>query len=221
MLTFALASRYAGNLVILATLVVSAQASALQVDSTVLDDIYREQNIQRQLPLVEPPALPARGLAIPAPFAWIALCAAVVATVALALWLMGYNLEGLASTRRRSRRAQPPNVDPEPTDSDPGVPADWLRIADDLAHQGRFGEAIHLLLLGVLGTLGLAERQSQANTAREIARRSAGPHRERLTALVQASELVHFGGRTASREQFDRCRRDAAEMGTAIASGIA
>ena len=60
------------------------------------------------------------------------------------------------------------------------VPADWLGVADDLARRGRFGEAIHLLLLGVLGTLRTDAPTSRATTAREIARTTVGPHRERL-----------------------------------------
>ena len=196
-----------------------AQASAARLDPAVLDEIYREQNIQRQLSAAAPPTLPTRGIAFPVAFAWILLGAAIVATAALALWLVGYNLEGVATKRRRRR--EHPDLDPQGADCEPALPADWSRMADDLARQGRFGEAIHLLLLGVLGTLGIADPSSQATTAREIARRNAGPHRERLTALVQASELVHFGGRPASREQFERCRRDAAEMGNAIAPGLA
>ena len=200
-------------------LVAPAQASASPLDPGVLDEIYREQDIQRQLTIAAPPTLPARGFAIPVVFAGILLGAAIVATAALALWLLGYNLDGVA-TRRRRRREQP-NPDPEPAHSEPALPADWLRMADDLAGQGRFGQAIHLLLLGVLGRAGLADPSSQASTAREIARRNAGPHRERLTALVRASELVHFGGRSASREQFERCRRDAVEMDNAVAPSVA
>ncbi|MCY4060331.1 MAG: hypothetical protein OXG44_20310 [Gammaproteobacteria bacterium] len=221
MLTFALSSprRFVWTLVVLGMLVVPAQASASQADPAVLDEIYREQNIQRQLPVAALPTLPHRGFAIPVVFGWILLGAAIVATAALALWLVGYNLEGVV-TKRRSRRAQS-NLDPLPADSEPAIPADWLRMADDLARQGRFGEAIHLLLLGVLGALRVADPSSQATTAREIAQRNAGLHRERLTALVLASELVHFGGRSASREQFDRCRRDAEEIDNAVAPGVA
>lgn len=211
--------RFAWNLVVLAILVVPAQASFSQVDPAVLDDIYREHEIQRQLPIAAPPTPPGRGFAVPVAFAWVLLGAAVVATAALALRLVGYNLDGVAARLRR--RGEQPNLVPEGADSGPAVPADWLRMADDLAGQGRFGEAIHLLLLGVLGTLGLAVPSSQAATAREIARRNAGLHQERLTALVQASELVHFGGRSASREQFERCRRNAVEMDSAVAPGVA
>lgn len=211
--------RFAWNLVALAMLVVPAQASASPLDPAVLDEIYREQNIQRQLTIAAPPTLPGSGFAIPVVFAWVLLGAAIVATAALALWLVGYNLDGVAARLRRGR--EQPDPDPEPAHSEPAVPADWLRMADDLARRGRFGEAIHLLLLGVLGRAALADPSSHASTAREIARRNAGPHRERLTALVRASELVHFGGRAASRQQFDRCRRDAAEMGNGIVPGVA
>lgn len=220
MLDFALTSRrrFAWPVVVLAILVASP-ATASGVDPATLDDIYREQNIQRQLLQIgAPPALPSRGWAIPNALAWVLLSAAVVGAVALAAWVVGYKIDG-AATRLRNRGRQP-HPDPAP-DSGVVVPADWLRLADDLARQGQFGEAIHQLLLGVLGTLGLADPSSPATTAREIARANAGPHRERLKAMVLASELAHFGGRPASREQFDSCRRDAAEMNNAIAPGVA
>ena len=101
------------------------------------------------------------------------------------------------------------------------TPSDWLRVADDLARQGQFGEAIHVLLIGVLGTIRPVDGQASAWTGREIARHHVGVHAERLWALVKASELVHFGGRPATREQFDDCRRDAAELENAAGAAPA
>lgn len=198
----------------LASLAGSAVAES-RVDVAALDDIYAEQNIQRQLPVAAPRSSPSRsGFGIPTAFAWGLLAAAVVGITALALWLAGFGLDTVAVSRGRlpGQPGVEPRREPERT-----VPADWLRVADDLARRGRFGEAIHLLLLGVLAMLRTNDPPSEAATAREIARATVGPHRERLQALVRASELAHFGGRSATREQFEACRRDAAEVDRAIA----
>ena len=206
--------RFVGTFVVLASLAGWAAAES-RVDAAALDDIYAEQNIQRQLPIAAPRTTrSASGFGIPTAFAWGLLAAAVVGIAALALWLAGFGLDTAAITPGRSRGQT--GVEPR-REPERAIPADWLRVADDLARRGRFGEAIHLLLLGVLGTLRADVPTSRAATAREIARATVGPHRERLNALVRASELVHFGGRSATREQFEACRRYAAEVDRAIA----
>lgn len=206
--------RFLGTFVVLVSL--AGWAAESRVDAGILDDIYAEQNIQRQLPVAASPTpTSAGGFGIPTAFAWGLLGAAVVGITALALWLAGFGLDTAANPRGPSPGQ--PGVAPQRAEAERPVPADWLGVADDLARRGRFGEAIHLLLLGVLGTLRKDAPTSRATTAREIARTTVGPHRERLQALVRASELAHFGGRSATRAEFEACRRDAAEMDRAIA----
>ena len=235
MLRFApsLHRRFAWNLVVVAVLAGSAAVTASRVDAaeesphaTRLADIYREQNIQRQLPVAPPRAPPVGRLGIPTTFAWGLLGVAVVGVVVLALWLAGFGLDTATNAPGRFRTQRGAGV--TRGESEPAVPADWSLLADDLARQGRFAEAIHMLLLGVLGTLAADAPSSRAEhapsramTAREIARTTAGPQREPLQALVQASELVHFGGRSATREQFEACRRDAVQVDRAIVPSVA
>lgn len=204
--------RFLGTFAVLASLAGSAAAES-RVDAAALETIYAEQKIQRQLPVVARTTSPARGFRVPTAFAWGLLGIAVVGITALALWLAGFGLDTVAIAP--GRPGGQAGVEPRGK-SEPAVPVDWLRVADDLARRGRFGEAIHLLLLGVLGTLRADEPPSRAATAREIARTTVGPHRERCQALVRASELVHFGGRSATREQYAACRRDAAEVNRTI-----
>lgn len=185
-----------------------------------LDEIYREQNIQRHLPVAAPRTPPSAGLRVPTAFAWGLLGVAVVGVTVLALWLAGFGLDTVTNTPGRSSGRRGGEVRRH-GESEVAVPADWPRLADDLARQGRFAEAIHLLLLGVLTTLAAHDPSSRATTAREIARTTVGPHRERLQALVRASELVHFGGRSATRDQFEACRRDAVQVDRAIAPSAA
>ena len=199
------------NLGLLALLAVATTAAASNDVDAMLDEIYREQDIQRQLPIAVPADSPSPGVGVPPVFGWLVLAGAAVGAAALALWLTTFDLDAVAARRRRRRAGRHPD-DAPPV---PGMrlPGDWLATADNLARQGRFGEAIHLLLLGVIGYLRVTdERVTEAETAREIARARGGPHAGRLRTLVRASELVHFGGRPATREQFDDCRRDALEI---------
>ena len=219
--------RFAWNLAVVAVLAGFAPATASDIDgadpspqTTRLDDIYREQGIQRQLPVAAPRAVPVRRLGIPTAFAWGLLGIAVVGVTALALWLAGFGLDTVSNAPGRSRGRHGGAVRRR-GEEELAVPADWPRLADDLARQGRFAEAIHMLLLGVLGTVAAEAPSSGAMTGREIARKTAGPHGERLQALVRASELVHFGGRSATREQFEACRRDAVQVDRAIAPSVA
>ena len=210
MLSCASCRRFMSSLVALGILAVAPTATASTDVDAVLDAIYDEQDIQRQLPVVVPDDPPAPGEKIPAEFGWFVLAGAAVGTAALALWLMAFNLDAVG--QRRKRRASR-TLGVESPDPGTQVPGDWLETADSLARQARFAEAIHLLLLGVLALLRMADdRTSEAKTAREIARTHVGPHPERLHALVRASELAHFGGRPATQAQFEDCRRDAVEI---------
>ena len=206
--------RFVRNLAVIALLtgVGSAPGSADEIDAT-LEAVYGELNIQRELTPLVVPNMPSGSFQIPAVFGWVILAAAATGAVCLALWLMAFDVDraGAKRRRRRGRSQQKHGTD------DIAEPAsgDWLRDADDLARQGRFAEAIHRLLLGVLGKLG-RPGTSNATTAREIVRAHIGPHAQRLGALVQASELVHFGGRPGTREQYDRCRLDAVELQGAL-----
>ena len=210
--------RFIPQLVAVALLAVWASRVGADDDpTTALDDIYREQDIQRQLS-IDPPLdidLPTPRWAIPTIFAWFLLGIVAVGAVALAVWMVAFEL-GPISERRRRRRASKESAE-VPTDPEAPVAADWLRAADDLARQGHFGVAIHVLLLYILETMLRADGQaSKATTAREIARGHVGANQDRLRSLVKVSELVHFGGRAATREQFENCRLDAVEFhGTA------
>ena len=213
MLSCASSRRFVSNLVALGLLVVALPATASTDVDAVLDGIYHEHDIQRQLPVVVPDDPPTSGPKIPAVFGWFVLAGAAVGAAALAVWLMAFNLDAVGQRRKR-HASQALGIESR----DPGsqIPGDWLQTADSLARQGRYAEAIHLLLLGVLALLRMADdRTSEAKTAREIARTHVGPHPERLQALVRASELAHFGGRPATQAQFEDSRRDAVEINRA------
>jgi hypothetical protein len=140
---------------------------------------------------------------IPAGVLWPLLAVIGVALLALVL------RRGLEARRARARPERP--VGPE-RDAGPGRRT--LRIGpltdvEDLARQGRFGEAIHLLLLHLFAALQRrpATAPAPAHTGREVLARTrlASQAHDALGVLVTAAEKVHFGGREASREDYDAC----------------
>jgi len=87
-----------------------------------------------------------------------------------------------------------------------------LAQADRLAAEGRFSEAIHLLLLVAMDRLHreLGARVAPAMTGREVLRLPALPGGtvEPLTRMVALSEINHFGGRSAAEPDYRSCRAD-------------
>lgn len=87
-----------------------------------------------------------------------------------------------------------------------------LDDADSLAAQGRFGEAIHLLLFRSIDDL--AGRRPgvvrPALTSRDIADLDVLPSQPRaaFARLAQAVERTFFGGQPVGAEVFDAARRD-------------
>jgi hypothetical protein len=84
--------------------------------------------------------------------------------------------------------------------------------ADDLASQGHYGEAMHVLLLKSLAEIRMRLGVSFAAslTSREILRRVNLPQTGggALAAIVQSVERTYYGGRQASREDYAGCREE-------------
>ena len=143
--------------------------------------------------------------------------------------LLAYYLLNMLPRRARERQAAadlgpgPDDVsaalEPEPRDA-----GSLLDEAEALARQGRYGEAIHALLL-----YGIAELDRQREielapslTSREILGRLALAEeaRQALARLVAFAELDHFGGRTSSEEDYRSCLEDCRRL-VAPGSGAA
>jgi Domain of unknown function (DUF4129) len=96
-----------------------------------------------------------------------------------------------------------------------------LRDAQALAREGRFSEAIHVLLLKTFEQLSRMRGTQVAPgwTSREVLERASYPGlaREALAGLVGAVETCTFAGRPASEDDYlicaDRFRRLAAVLG--------
>ncbi len=129
--------------------------------------------------------------------------AAAVAIILLAAWIVREFLRGATDSATDS---------PEET----GFGADGRRgnlLADPehLAGQGRYEEAIHMLLLVAIRHLGgnLPVPPSPASTSRELLRALplAAERREALGILVRQVELSLFGGWHVSEDEYARCRK--------------
>lgn len=162
----------------------------------------------RPAPRGTEPRAPSRGAAFPAiplppaALVWALLACAIVVALAWAV------REAIRS--RRGTDAEPALVRTEPPRPAPRA----LRIGpltdvEDLARAGRYGEAIHLLLLHLFAALQRrpATAPAPAHTSREVLSRTrlASEARAALGVLVQAAEHVHFGGREAGRQDYENC----------------
>jgi hypothetical protein len=82
--------------------------------------------------------------------------------------------------------------------------------ADDLARQGRYGEAMHVLLLKSLGEIRrqLGTSFAISLTSREILRRVQLPDigQKSLTAIIRSVERTYFGGKDAGQSDYSDCR---------------
>ena len=93
------------------------------------------------------------------------------------------------------------------------IPEDWLAKADALASEGRYGEALHLLLLGTIRSLSRSARVTTKDslTSRELLRRFtlADEKMKSFRFLVLGTERYLFGGMVPERGEFQSYRRHA------------
>ena len=105
--------------------------------------------------------------------------------------------------------------------SAPTLDAGPLLDAEALAAQGRYGEAIHLLLLRTFEVLArrMGSRLAPGMTAREAVVRLSlpGPARPALADLVEAAETTTFAGRAASESDYKRCANRFGVLKSALA----
>jgi hypothetical protein len=96
-----------------------------------------------------------------------------------------------------------------------------LAAADALARDGRFVEAMHLLLLHSLGEIRrlLSVEFAQSLTSREIVRAARLPEQGRsaLDRIVARVELTYFGAHPASRADYELCRGGFEELSGVLA----
>jgi hypothetical protein len=92
-----------------------------------------------------------------------------------------------------------------------GVQMHGAPAADELAAEGRYVEAMHVLLLNALAEIRrrVGEHFADSLTSREILRRAnlPGEGRALLRDLITRVELSYFGAYPAERDDYLACRR--------------
>jgi hypothetical protein len=165
---------------------------------------------QKDLPAagaaVAPPVAPARtGIRLPTfgggLLTSVAFWAAVIILVAAglsALWPSGPSFANLPAPPAAAPRP-PPREGPHPS----------LARVEELAREGQFGRAIHALLLCMIDELRSRSpaARTPSLTARELTARVQVHESQRraLAAVVDEAERVHFGGRRAGADEYERC----------------
>jgi hypothetical protein len=217
-------ARRAGPVLLLAALLLAFLGAALAQsgaydgetvrqsrDRVLADGSYQtERPAPQELPKIEPFTIPP----------WLAetlLWAVLVGVGALVLFFLGnLALDLLRNRTAFQRNRDRPGEGALRVETPPAEPSALDRAtlaeADRLAGEGRFSEAIHLLLLVALARLQreLGARVAPAMTGRELLHLPALPGGtvEPLTRMVQLSEINHFGGRRAGEPDYRSARAD-------------
>jgi hypothetical protein len=95
--------------------------------------------------------------------------------------------------------------------------------ADELAAQGRFVEAMHVLLLQGLDDMRtrLDLRFADSLTSREIVSRANAPGgaKTALRDIIQGVERAYFGDHPVDRSDYDACRRSFLALDSSLSAG--
>ena len=182
--------------------------------------VMADGDLQLQLPSgTEPPdgwsfSLP--DIPIPAALLWVILIAGVLAIAfylfkdALPLWL-----------RARDGNWQTPG--PERGSLQSRSAGEAMQAADELAQQGRYVEAMHVLLLKSLAdmrqqlSLHFAESLTSREILRKVALSEAG--QAALRDIVARVEWTYFGEHEAEASDYEACRGRFDELTKALQSG--
>jgi hypothetical protein len=97
--------------------------------------------------------------------------------------------------------------------------------ADDLARQGHYRQAMHVLLLNSLDEIRgqLGTRFAVSLTSREILRRIklSETGRQSLASIVQSVERTYFGSEGAGQSDYAACRHDFETLKHSLATDAA
>jgi hypothetical protein len=197
----------------LAMLLTIGAAPARAADPSATDpgqvaiEVARDGDIQTELPTAAP-LPPPSAIELNPPMSvldialWIAvLCGAGV----IAYFISDILPKGGLARRSRWGAADDPAGTAGPRSGEAAQIA-----ADQLAQQGRFVEAIHVLLLQSLAEVRrrLDLRFADSLTSREIVRRAGLPNRaeQALSDIVERVERAYFGTHPTGAEDYQACR---------------
>ena len=194
----------------------SAADAARRLDLQV--DLPREaaagavRSLDLQTDLPRDPAPPPWHFRLPPEVFWLALIVGLAALIyafwdELPIWRLG-----------RRRGWSDGAEDAAALEGD--TPEEVAAAADDLARQGRFGEAMHALLLQSLADVRrrLDEQFADSLTSREILRSTRLPSegREPLREIIARVERTYFGEYAAGPQDYMACRERFSELARAL-----
>jgi hypothetical protein len=144
--------------------------------------------------------------------------------VILGIFVIFWSLRDSLPVFSRSRKIVAPET--APAAATPSSRMNEAQIeADDLAGQGHFSEAMHVLLLKSLDEIRRQLRISFAVslTSREILRhvQLSDVGRRALAAIIQSVEQAYFGGREVGPQDYSDCRSNFDALKHSLAAAVA
>ena len=131
----------------------------------------------------------------------------IVVVVAVAVLILAWVMQTVFQRMARGRQSPEGEAEVKGEDAGPQRELD-VEDATRLAAEGRYGEAIHALLLAAIQHFAVRARLTiqPSRTSRELARLLplSGESRPKFNELVMAVERTLFGGEPAGAEDFQR-----------------
>jgi len=178
-------------------------------------DSIRSQDLQTELELDTSVPFRLSPVGIPQEVFWVALAIAV----ALLLYALRDELMNLIRPTKGSWEPPPPGAGEVTVGSE----SDTLAAADRLSRDGKFVEAMHVLLLHSLSEIRrqLGVQFADSLTSREILRvaRLTGVGRSALRDIVGVVEMTYFGAYPAQAPDYAACRRNFETLQQALRGG--
>lgn len=137
--------------------------------------------------------------------------AGVVIVVGIVLWAIVLEVMKRLPSARRARKAEPPAAEPPTFRPTQARARALLEEADRLAREGRYGEAVRVLLHRSIEDIeaSFPVAIGPAMTSREIARLDplSAHGRDVFSQIARAVELSLFGGRALDAGNYAECRK--------------
>ena len=165
------------------------------------EQVIRKLDLQTTLP--RDPERPHFTLQLPGEVLWL--------VIIVAAGVLLYAFRDLIPIWQWGRGGTWSGEEAAPGDGQARAPAVVLGAADDLAAEGRFVEAMHVLLLQSLADIraGLDEQFADSLTSREILRSStrlSDAGRASLRDIINRVEWTYFGEHPAALPDYQACR---------------
>jgi hypothetical protein len=163
----------------------------------------------------EPQELP-HELRLPPETIWVAIIVGVI--------ILLYAFRDLIPVLRAGRGGAWSDDEAASLGAHPRRPEVVLEAADDLAAQGRFVDAMHVLLLQALADIRrrLDEEFADSMTSREIlrSRQLSDTLRRPLREVINRVEWTYFGGHPADRGDYLACRASFSALAQALVQAL-